>query len=150
MPAVCFVADSGVPHAPENSRQASASKWSFVEEQMRITDVMFAASLDCPTKCLLYLHHEAGGNSEFSQWQARSQADFETLALDRMCSTLPVRDIFLGTPPLPNLRTCRYRLVVGYEAVTPDIQSRLHALQLVAGKPGRREEYVPIRLVFRE
>jgi len=117
---------------------------------MRITDVMFAASLDCSTKCFLYLHHEAGGDSEFSRWQTRKQADFETSALDRMCSALPGGDIFWGTPPLPNLRTCGYRLVVGYEAVTPDIQSRLHALQLVEGKPGRREEYVPIRLVLRE
>ena len=44
---------------------------------MRITDVTFAASLNCPTKCFLCLHNEAGGNSEFSQWQARIEADFE-------------------------------------------------------------------------
>jgi predicted RecB family nuclease len=117
---------------------------------MRITDVTFAASLNCPTKCFLYLHHEAGDNSEFSQWQARIQADFEAAALDRMRSDLPAEDIFLGTPLLSDLRSRRYRLVIGYEAVTPEIQSRLHALQLVEGKSGKREGYVPIRLVSRE
>jgi hypothetical protein len=117
---------------------------------MRITDVMFAASINCPTKCFLYFHHEAGGSPEFSQWQARIQADFETAALDRMCSAVPVRDIFLGTPLLSDLRSRRYRLVVGYEAVTPEIQSRLHILQVVEGTSGKREGYVPIRLVSRE
>jgi hypothetical protein len=98
---------------------------------MRITDVTFAASLNCSTKCFLCLHNETGGNSEFSQWHARIQADFETAALDRMCSALPVGDIFLGTPILSDLRSRRYRLVLGYEAVTPEIQSRLPALQRV-------------------
>ena len=67
---------------------------------MRITDVTFAASHNCPTKCFLCLHNETGGNSEFSEWQAHIQADFETAALDRMCSALPTEDIFLGTPIL--------------------------------------------------
>jgi predicted RecB family nuclease len=117
---------------------------------MRITDVTFAASLNCPTKCFLCLHSETHGNSEFSQWQARIQADFETAALDRMCSTLPAGDIFLGTPALSDLRSCRYRLILGYEAVTPEVQSRLPALERVDGKAGKREGYVPIRLVSRE
>jgi hypothetical protein len=55
---------------------------------MRITDVTFAASLNCPTKCFLCLHNETGGSSEFSQWEARIQGGFETAALDRMCSAL--------------------------------------------------------------
>jgi predicted RecB family nuclease len=67
-----------------------------------------------------------------------------------MCSAVPVRDIFLGTPLLSDLRSRRYRLVVGYEAVTPEIQSRLHILQVVEGTSGKREGYVPIRLVSRE
>ena len=117
---------------------------------MRITDVTFAASLNCPTKCFLCLHNEAGGNSEFSQWQARIQADFESAALDRMCSALPAGDIFLGTPILSDLRSCRYKLVLGYEAMTPEIRSRLPALQRVEGKTGKREGYVPIRFVSRE
>ena len=116
---------------------------------MRITAVMFAASLNCPTKCFLYLHHESGGNSEFSQWQVRIQAEFEAAALDRMRSDLPAGDIFWGTPLLSDLRSRRYRLVIGYEALTPEIQSRLHALQFAEGKPGKREGYVPIRLAFR-
>jgi predicted RecB family nuclease len=67
-----------------------------------------------------------------------------------MCSALPAADIFLGTPLLSDLRSPRNRLIVGYEAVTPEIQSRLHALQVVEGKSGKREGYVPIRLVSRE
>jgi predicted RecB family nuclease len=117
---------------------------------MRITDVAFAASLNCPTKCFLHLHHEAGDNTEFSQWQARIQAEFETAALHRMCSALPGEDIFLGTPLLPDLRSRRYRLVVGYDAATPEIQSRVHALHVIEGKSEKREEYIPIRLVSRE
>ena len=117
---------------------------------MRITDVTFAASLDCQTKGFLCLHQEARGNSEFSQWRTSIQADFETAVLDRMCSALPAEDIFLGTPLLSDLRSRRYRFVVGYEAVTPEIRSRLHALQRVEGKAGNREAYVPIRLVCRE
>jgi hypothetical protein len=115
---------------------------------MQITDRTFAASLNCPTKCFLHLHNEAGGNSEFSQWQAQIQAEFEAAALDRMRSALSAGDIFVGTPLLSDLRSRRYRLIVGYEAVTPEIQSRLHALQLV--ESGQREAYVPIRLVSRE
>jgi predicted RecB family nuclease len=117
---------------------------------MRITHATFAASLNCPTKCFLYVHNETGGNSEFSQGQARIQGDFETAALERMCSALPAGDIFLGSPILSDLRSRRYRLVLGYEAVTPEIQSRLPALQSVEGKDGKREKYVPIRLVSRE
>jgi predicted RecB family nuclease len=117
---------------------------------MRITAAAFAASLNCPTKCFLYLHNEAGGKPEFPQWQARIQADFETAALERMCSAIPARDIFLGTPPLSDIRSRRYELVVGHEAVTPEIQSRLHALQVVEGKSGKREGYAPIRFVARE
>jgi len=117
---------------------------------VRITNSTFAAALNCLTKCFLYLHHEDGGNSEFSQWQARIEADFETAALKRMCSALPTGEIYLGTPLLSDLRSRRYGLVLGYEAVTPEIQSRLHALQLVKGKSGKREGYVPIRLVSRD
>ena len=117
---------------------------------MQITEVTFAASLNCPTKGLLYLHHAAGGNSEFSRWQERIQADFDAATLGRMCSDFPAEDVFEGTPPVSDLRSRRYSLVVKYEAVTPEAQSRLHALQLPEREPGKREGYIPIRLVCRE
>jgi predicted RecB family nuclease len=115
---------------------------------MRITDITFAASLNCPTKCFLYLNNEANGNSEFSQWQSHIEAKYRAAALDRIRSALPAGGVFFGTPLLSDLRSRRYRLVVGYEAVTADIQSRLHALQLI--ESGQREVYIPIRLVSRE
>ena len=117
---------------------------------MRITAEIFAAYLNCPTKCFLRLHNESVGYSEFSEYQARNQAEFEIAGLARMCSSFPANGVSVGNPPLPELRSCRDSLIVGYEAVALDIQSRLHALQRTEGKAGECDRYVPVRLVWRE
>lgn len=119
---------------------------------MRITERAFAASLDCKTKCLLYLRNEPSSHhSEFVLWSASIQAQFEISAANRVCATLPAGRVFLGTPPLPDLRTRSnpYVLILGYEVATAEVQSQLHALTLTTGRGAGHQEYSPVRFIHR-
>ena len=116
-----------------------------------ITDRAFTASLHCKTKYLLYLKNESPrDDTEFVLWLANVQGHYESAAADRICATVPTGRVFRGTPPYPELRTGSkpYGLVLGYEATTAELQSRLHALMLIKGKGPGRQEYAPVRFVF--
>ena len=119
---------------------------------MIIHDRAFNAWLQCKTKYLLYLKHESPrDDTEFVLWLANVQGHYESAAEDRICATVPTDRVFRGTPPYPELRTGSnpYGLVLGYEATTGELQSRLHALILTKGKSPGRQEYAPVRFVFR-
>src|SRR5437879_11777634 len=52
-------------------------------------------------------------------------------------------------PDLPDLRTAKWRLALDFPAQTPNLESRLHALERVPSEGrGKPAQFVPVRFIF--
>jgi hypothetical protein len=111
---------------------------------MSITQEIFEAFLKCPTMSYLYSEGAVGIQSGFPEWKRHQQEEFKQLGWRRLRSAFRTDEWYEGTLPLKALEQRRYRLILGYEVILPEVHTRLHALELT---PPVQHPYIPIRFV---
>jgi predicted RecB family nuclease len=112
---------------------------------------MYEAYLHCRTKCFLYRDSAVGEDSDFIKWQDNVQKAYEHGAWDHLASRFHPKEIFLGTPSLPEVQSHRYKLIGQYEIATADFQASLSAIKLAPIDTSRHPvEYQPVRAVGHE
>jgi len=116
-----------------------------------ITDVIFAAFLNCKTKSYLNLSGGLESSSELSDWRREIQEDYR-----RRCQS-KCRSIFLEQPnisatsSLEDLKNANHQLVLGCTIETPQFRSQLDAVERVSRRSnGKNGGYIPIRFVPNE
>lgn len=118
---------------------------------MRVTQESFEAFLKCPTKSLLSSNGTHGIESEFGEWQRRTQERYNEAASEHLRSSLRPNEWCIGTPPTEQFNQRRNHLILDYVVADSEIQARLHGLELDRS-PARvgRHSYIPIRFVAKE
>lgn len=94
----------------------------------RITQESFEAFLKCPTKSLLSSNGTHGIESEFGEWQRRTQEKYIEAASEHLRSSFRPNEWCIGTPPTEQLNQRRNRLILDYVVADPEIQALLHGL----------------------
>jgi predicted RecB family nuclease len=118
---------------------------------MSVTQEIFEAFVNCPTKSHLYSDGAMGTQSEFHEWRRRVQEEYKEAASARLHSPIQTNECYIGTPPVEHLEQRRYRLIFDYVVTTPELRARLHGLELARSGIGRADRsYIPIRFVPRE
>jgi hypothetical protein len=118
---------------------------------MSVTQEIFEAFVNCPTKSHLYSDGAMGTQSEFHEWRRRVQEEYKEAASARLHSPIKTNECYIGTPPVEHLEQRRYRLIFDYVVTTPELRARLHGLELARSGIGRADRsYIPIRFVPRE
>ena len=118
---------------------------------MSVTQEIFEAFVKCPTKSHLYSDGAMGTQSEFHEFRRRVQEEYKEAASQHLRSSLRANEWCIGTPPAEQLNQRRNRLILDYAVADPEIQARLHGLEL-DHSPARvgRHSYIPIRFVAKE
>ena len=117
----------------------------------QITQESFGAFLKCPTKSRLYTNGAQGIESEFGEWQRRTQERYNAAAAEQLRSSLQASEWCIGAPPAEQFNRRCYRLVFDYPVADTEIQARLHGLELHRSEDRvERYSYVPIRFVGNE
>ena len=96
----------------------------------QITQESFGAFLKCPTKSRLYTNGAQGIESEFGEWQRRTQERYNAAAAEQLRSSLQASEWCIGAPPAEQFNRRCYRLVFDYPVADTEIQARLHGLEL--------------------
>lgn len=117
----------------------------------QITQESFEAFLKCPTKSRLCSNGAHGTESEFGEWQRRTQEKYNEAASEHLRSSLRANEWCIGTPPTEQFNQRRNRLILDYAVADPEIQARLHGLELDRSQVrAGRHSYIPIRFVAKE
>ena len=117
----------------------------------QITQESFEAFLKCPTKSRLYTNGAHGIESEFGEWQRRTQERYNAAAAQQLRSSLQANEWCIGAPPAEQFNQRCYRLIFDYPVADPEIQARLHGLELHRSEVRvERHSYIPIRFVANE
>jgi predicted RecB family nuclease len=115
---------------------------------MEITNQLFEAYLECPTKCWLLSHCEASLGNIYADWiNAQSEAyrrDGVRRLLDDSCHN----DIGINLITLVNCKEAKWALAVDVLAQTNNLKSQLHAVKKVLSKDRDEDHYVPILFVL--
>jgi hypothetical protein len=115
---------------------------------MPITEETFAAFLRCESKSYLNLNGTVGVASEFSQSRDHLREEYKQTCREQLCSALRDGQWNAGTPALQFLEDRRYRLILDYAVILPEIHARLDALeQSCTASRGLNRPYIPIRFV---
>jgi predicted RecB family nuclease len=118
---------------------------------MLVTQEIFEAFVKCPTKSLLSSNGAQGIESEFGEWQRHIQEEYNEAASQHLRSSLRANEWCIGTPPAEQFNQRRNRLILNYAVADPEIQTRLHGLELDHSPArGGRHSYIPIRFVAKE
>jgi hypothetical protein len=93
-----------------------------------------------------YFQRAVGVQSEFSEWQRNLRRKFNETGWERLRSTVREDQWYVGTLDLQALEDRRYRFIIDYTVALPEIQSRLHALELIRSASRTRDHlYIPLR-----
>jgi predicted RecB family nuclease len=118
---------------------------------MVITQEIFQAFLQCPTKS--YLSSHAGAGAETALARARQQWEelFRHAGSSTVRTRVPDNQVYVGTPATEAIRQQQYRVILGCTLQTSDLRAHADCLELVQslGTKGR-STYVPIRFVSPE
>jgi predicted RecB family nuclease len=118
---------------------------------MTITQEVFEAFLNCPTKSYLRAKKAAGVPSEVTQWRQSQRQDFRESCWERLRSDTRGEGVFVGTPPLPDLESARYCVILGYVVDLLGIHCLLDGLERDrAVTCPKQSSYIPVRFVPNE
>lgn len=118
---------------------------------MAITQEIFAAYLQCPTKCHLVAYGVECESAPYLPHVPPADYAFRRDCLGRICAGLPVHEVYFGSPSLKELKEKRYRVVADCNLATADLAAHIDCLQLPAtGKRLAGGEYMPVRFVSTE
>lgn len=118
---------------------------------MLVTELVFEAFLNCETKSYLYTKGEVGLQSGLCKWQKHTRNEYHRSASERLLSEMSEDECHRGTASQEALQQSRYRLIIDHEAESPEIQSRVHGLELAGpNAKGDVSAYRPVRFVPNE
>jgi predicted RecB family nuclease len=113
------------------------------------SSTIFAAFLQCPTKCYLYSAGERGAGNSYAHWVQEQEEGYKKQAIDRLRQRFPPRDVSVG-PPAEDLRAAKWGLAVDLQVRAKNTESCLHAVERVAsGGPSRSVQFIPVRCLPR-
>ena len=82
---------------------------------------------------------------------AAAQERYNTAAAEQLRSSLQASEWCIGAPPAEQLNQRGYRLIFDYPVADPEIQARLHGLELHRSEAlVERHSSIPIRFVANE
>ncbi len=116
---------------------------------MVINPHLFEAFLKCPTKCWLRSQGEPGEGNDYAAWMQSQNETYRSEGIRRLLEGVPQNECVTGGRTPESLRLAKWRLAVDLLAQTPDLESRLHAVErLASGGRGKPAQFIPIRFVF--
>lgn len=118
---------------------------------MSITQEIFEAFLECPTKAYLKSRSAAWSDPGSAQWQQRSRCEFRKTGWARFRSLVPAAELYEGMPSPQILKQRLYRLILNCTITAQDIRGCLDGLELAPrATHGDDDGYVPFRFVPNE
>lgn len=117
---------------------------------MTITDDLVETFLKCPTKCFLRSGGEAGTGNAYATWVQTRNNVFRIEGTKRLVAGVAPDECTIGTEAMGSLMLAQWRLGVGFDVQSQNLQCSFHALeQIPSPSRGRTAQFVPIRFVFR-
>jgi hypothetical protein len=120
---------------------------------MVVTQEIFEAFLQCPTKSYLSSHPDDGPEPAPGQARQRWEEFFRQSGLFRLRAAVSDHEVYTGTPTTEAIKQQQYRMILGYTVLTTELRAHLHGLELVhlTGAKNRSvRQYVPIRFLSAE
>lgn len=117
---------------------------------MRITAHIFEAYLDCPTKCFLRAHQEAGAGNAYSDWVRAENEAYCTVGIKRLMEGVPPNECATALTDTKDLKKVKWRLAVDVMAQTLNLESRIPAIERMPSEGrGKAALFIPVRFSFR-
>ena len=92
---------------------------------MKLTSVLFADFLKCPTKCYLRSTGQAGSGNAYATWLQEQNDAYGGDVAKGLIAGLREADVVLAPSAARNLKAATWRLAVGLPVQAGDIESRL-------------------------
>lgn len=122
--------------------------WDRTYNRNVITDVIFAAFLNCETKCYLNLSAGLESPSELSDWRREIQEDYRRGCQSKCRSKFPEQPSISVNSSLEDLKYANQQLFLGCTIETPQFRSQLDAVERISRRSnGKGVGYIPIRFV---
>ena len=117
---------------------------------MRITADIFEAYLNCPTRCFLRAHNEAGTGNAYADWVRTETDAYRNTSIKRLTEDASSDKCVTELAGTKDLKTVKWRLAADVVAQTRNLESRIHAIERIPleGR-GKTAQFIPIRFIFR-
>lgn len=118
---------------------------------MVITQEIFEAFLQCPTKSYLPSHVDTVAEDALGQARQRWEELFRHAVSSRLRAAVSENQVYVGTPPAEAIKQRQYRMILDWTLLTSDVRAHLHGVELARSARAKDESvYVPIRFVSTE
>jgi len=116
---------------------------------MKITQSIFHAHINCPTKCWLKFTGEPADGNAYGEWVQRQNKEYHATLVHRLRSEMPP-DGRADAPTQESLKSSKWRM--GFDvavATSQNLEARLDAVERVPPEGrGKSAWFIPIRFVF--
>ncbi len=109
----------------------------------RVTSRLFAAYVDCPTKCHLQSQNEKAPGNVYAEWVASQNAAYHAIGIAYLCRDA-MADQYISAPDLQRLHATDWTIAQCVFAQTQDLESCVPAVERVVPAT----QYVPVRFVY--
>ena len=117
---------------------------------MQITADIFEAYLNCPTKCYLRAHNEAGIGNAYADWVQTETEAYRSAAIKRLKDGASPDEHVTGVACTKDLKAAKWRLAFDVVAQSPSLESKVHAIERIPPEGrGRAAQLIPVRFVSR-
>jgi predicted RecB family nuclease len=115
---------------------------------MKITQSIFHAHINCPTKCWLKFTGEPATGNAYAEWVQRQNEGYHATAVHRLRSEMPP-DERADAPTQESLKTFKWRMGFDVAAATSqNLETCLQAVERVHSEGrGKSTQFIPIRFV---
>jgi predicted RecB family nuclease len=115
---------------------------------MTITDQLFEAYLQCPTKCFLRARGEPPTGNVYSDWVRGQSELYRSVAARRLLERLSAIRPPSGSLESADAISANWRCAVEVLAQSPNLESHIHAVERIPSQVGALStQLVPIRFV---
>ena len=115
---------------------------------MTITDQLFEAFLQCPTKCFLRAKGEAPTGNVYSEWVRGQFEAYRSAIATRLTERVSAIELPSGLLDLANSISTDWRCALGVRARSINLESHIHAVERTPLQSADSTvQWVPIRFV---
>src|ERR1041385_4992100 len=116
---------------------------------MIITSSLFAAYLDCPTKCWLLSHDEPSTQNTYAGWaRLQTKAHFEN-GLKQLLKSFPESERATAPPMFDCANEATWRLAIDFRLQAGRLEARLQAVEkMVSAERAKSIQFIPYRFQF--
>ena len=117
---------------------------------MQITANIFEAYLNCPTKCFLRAHNEAGTGNAYADWMRTETETYRNAGVKRLTDGVTPDGCVTGLAGTKDMKTATWRLAADAVTQAGNLESKIHAIERIpSGGRGRAAQFIPVRFIFR-